>query len=170
MADDLSFNYFLLGGQAIGLGLQQVGANKASSLARRGTRLEQGQVDLRMQQERLLATQQTVEATENLRAIMASQRAIQSARGQMPGVGSAGAVEQGNLRAYMQDERKRALQSNYTQQQLSAQKQLLGLNNATAQSSIYGDLANKSFENIPFNSLIGFTEKEKGHVTTKGVK
>jgi len=137
--------FMLLAAQAAGIGMSMYAERRAEKFARIGEKLDilgvqhqmqsanlqfenaQRQLDTRMQEEQLAFSQQALFDTERLREVMATQRAIFSARGQMPGVGSAGAITNKSLNAFGADERARNLSKLFAENKIKSGKSLLKL-------------------------------------------
>lgn len=145
----------LLAAQACGIGINMWQNHQANKITKAGTRVEQQELDLRMEQMALQSSEQGLQNSEQLREVMASQRALMGARGQMAGVGSAGSLEQAGLRAFGADERARKLSLNFSQNQLAGQKRLLDINRYGIKAKQGADLMSKSMDMMSLNSMFG---------------
>lgn len=122
----------MLAAKAAGLGINMYQQRKAKKYEERadaldkaayaidmqGLQANQAELDLRMQQEQLASTEQSLFATEQLREILASQRAMFAARGQAP----VKELEQSSTRAYSADERAREFNLSGKQLAIKGQK------------------------------------------------
>lgn len=112
----MAFPFMLLATQAAGIGMNLYARNKAKKYeemgmqySRMGAQLEANEMGLRMEQEVLASKEQSLISTENLREVLASQRAIFASRGTKAGQGSAHGVQEKSIRTYNADERARKL-------------------------------------------------------------
>jgi hypothetical protein len=146
--------YMLMASQAAGIGMNMYAQRRAEKMTRLGEKLDlmglqnqlqtgamqfetaQLQLDTRMKEEQLAFTQQALFDTERLREVMATQRALFSARGQMPGVGSAGAISNKSVNAFNADERARDLSQLFAKNRLNNQKSLLKLQKSAFDTDI----------------------------------
>ena len=86
--------------QAAGLGVNIIGDFFANNAAKQGLQIQQGQNNLRMQQEQLASTQQAQIATQNLRSNLATQAVLAATRGVRSGVGNALAAQNQSVGNY----------------------------------------------------------------------
>jgi hypothetical protein len=86
--------------------------------------VERNLLGLRMEQEALAYTEQSIQASEELRSVLSSQRAIFGARNQDAGQGSARAHAQSSLSAFGKDERARAISQNFRNLMIKGQAAL----------------------------------------------
>lgn len=86
--------------------------------------LEKDELKGIMEQEALQFTEGSIANTEELRGVLASQRAILSARGTNVGQGSARAIQEASLHAFNEDERARALSQNFRKLMFGGQMSL----------------------------------------------
>ena len=103
------FSMLLFAAQASGLAGTIFQNRNASKISRNASQLEQEEISLQIQQNKLAATEASIFNTNRLAETMAAQRASQAARGAMPGVGSALAESAKAWRTYAEDERAREL-------------------------------------------------------------
>ena len=96
----------LLASQAAGLATNLWATKRANQFDALGTKMQQRELDMRMQQEQLASSQESLMGMEKLRDVMSSQRAIFAARGQTGG-GSNYFVGQNSVRAFNEDENAR---------------------------------------------------------------
>ncbi len=157
----------LLAVQASGLALNMWQTSQASKMVGLGASLDRQQLDLRMQQETLLSTEQALQNSEQLRSVLSSQAAIMGARGQMPGVGSAQAIQQGALKEYGADERVRKMNLSFKKSQLEAQKLFTSLEAGGNKANLGYSLGEKSLEQLNFNTLFSGTNKLNQSMGTK---
>jgi hypothetical protein len=118
--------FLLLGAQAAGLGINMWAERRAEKFTRIGEELDKAQIQTRMQEEKLAFTQKSLYDLNRLREIQAMQRAVFGARGQAPGVGSAGALQTRSENLFNADVKARKLSQTIRQNQL--QSQIYGMN------------------------------------------
>jgi len=150
---DQSQQNILMSAQVFGYAANIYAQAKQAQTLRIGTRLDKQAIGIQMQQETLDATLQSINATDQLREVLSSQRAIMAARGQMSGQGSALALANKSVRAYSQEESARALSTNYNTYQRKAQQTLLSANQYGAMANQYAQSATKTFDNVSLNAL-----------------
>ena len=79
-----SIDYLLMGAQAAGM-IGDIWANEASlSVAKRGQELDEMQLDLRLQQERIASKEASIINLEQLAETLSTQRAMMAVRGGSP--------------------------------------------------------------------------------------
>jgi len=173
----MAFPYLLLAMQGAGIAAnlysqdkQRRAQNKALDQQSRfsdiGYEIADKELGFRMEQEQLASTERSIFDLENLREVMASNRALTSARGQMPGVGSAGSVSNRNINLYNQDQKARQLSEGFKKFQMESNSRLLRLNQTTKKASIANYKMNQKAERkasllkfglnmFDFNSTVG---------------
>jgi hypothetical protein len=118
--------FLLMGAQAAGIGLNMWAERRAEKFTRIGEELDKAQVQTRMQEEKLAYTQKSLVDLNRLREVQAMQRAMFGARGQLPGVGSAGALQTRSENLFNADVRAKQFSQTIKQNQL--QSQIYGMN------------------------------------------
>lgn len=151
----MSYPMLLVGAQTAGFALNIWQTSQANRMIGLGADLDRQSVNLRMQQESLMSSEQAVMNSEKLREVMATQATIFGARGQTPGIGSARAIQQASINAYGADERARQLNLNFRNNQLKAQKYLISIDAYNQKAANSAGLFNSALQGTSFNSLFG---------------
>lgn len=142
----------LLASQAAGLATNLWATKRANQLDILGTKMQQRELDMRMQQEQLASSQESLMGMEKLRDVMSSQRAIFAARGQTGG-GSNYFIGQNSVRAFNEDENARKLSLGFKQYYNKATQNLLGLESEGRKSARNFKAAAKGLNMMSFNSF-----------------
>lgn len=159
MADTPSQKAMLNAAQIFGYAGNLFSAAAQDVAIRAGTKADQAAIGVRLKQETLQLSQQSVEASKQLESVLASQRALFAARGQAAGTGTAKALGQKSINAFAQEEANRAIIGDYNAYRARAEQTLLKAKQAGASVSIYNDATNNMFRNTSFNDL--FKDKAK---------
>lgn len=106
-----------MGAEAAGSIAGQWAQSKALKGVKATAELEQAQLGLRLKQETIASEQQSIANLHALDEILATQRAMFAARGQMPGIGSAGAIASKSVSNYRKDEQARGLSMGFLKSQ-----------------------------------------------------
>ena len=165
--------YLLMGAQASGAIGSIWSANMNYSALKRGQQLDEAQLDLRLKQERIASNEQTLYNLSQLQETLATQRALQAARGQLPGMGSSLATATKSITNFNKDVAARKLTLSFSEQQASANKAVGRIALAGKRSQMGAGIFETSIQNIPFSQLIGdissnkqqFVSKKKGLLT-----
>jgi hypothetical protein len=144
----MAFPMLLLAAQAAGLAMNLWANKRANQADAMGTQMQQRELDMRMQQEQLASSQESLMGMEKLMDVMSSQRAIFAARGQTPG-GSNYFIGQNSVRAFGEDENARKLSLGFKQYYTKATQNLMGLESTGRKS------AAKGLNMMSFNSASG---------------
>lgn len=155
----------LLGAQVAGIGANLFAARQQNRLTEMGIEADRGNLATQMQQEELAFTEANIASVQNLREVMATQRAIMGARGQNPGAGSALAVANKSIRAHEADKAARDLSKSFRQKQFQNANSLFDIKKAGARSKFGASLLNTGISNLNLNSLIGGFTQQKGTKT-----
>lgn len=142
----------LLASQAAGLATNLWATSRANKFDSLGTYMQQRELDLQMQQQQLISTQESLVGLQRLTDIMSSQRAIFAARGQTPG-GSNYFIGQNSIRDYNSDEEARKLSSGFKKHYLRASQNLMGLELTGRKSARNFDMMEKGLNMMSFNSF-----------------
>lgn len=148
----MSFEMLLLASQAAGLATNLWATSRANKFDNLGTEMQQRELDMRMQQEQLASSQESLIGMEKLRDVMSSQRAIFAARGQTAG-GSNYFIGQNSVRAFNQDENARNLSVGFKNYYLKANQNLMGIKSAGRQSGRHMENFSKGVNMMSFNSF-----------------
>ena len=149
------FQMLLLAAQAGGLAANLWQQNRESRYDAMGTKIQQKELDLRMQQEQLASSQESLFNMERLRDTMATQRAIFAARGQSASQGSNYFVGQESVRAFNSDEEARKLSLGFNEYHNKATQALLGIGLAGRKAARSNKMIGKTLNTLSFNSLGG---------------
>lgn len=147
--------FVLMGAQAAGMIGGAFSDASTYKAAKRGQQMDEAQANLRIRQERVAANEQGLFQLEELREVLATQRAMMSVRGGQSGVGSALAAEQKSISNFKRDEqaRERSLQWSKSQHQARLSLGRMGL--AGMKSQMAGQQFQRSFDMIPFTQMAG---------------
>ena len=169
------FSLLLMGAQAAGSITSAWGAKNEYKQYKRATELENSQLDLRIQQERISSNEMSIDNLEQLKETLATQRAFMAVRGITPGVGTGLAMANKSIRNFNRDEQARELSLNIGVQQIKAQKSVNKLSLLGKRQQLGTNLAIGAFNNMNFSSMIGdvsrkgaFTGSEGAPVTRLG--
>lgn len=145
--------YLLYGAQAAGLVTDVFAQHASYSVAKRGQKLEEQQLDLRLKQERLASQEQSIANLEQLSETLATQRALMSVRGGLPGIGSSGSVAQKSMSGFNKDEEARQLSLGFTEQNIKAKVAVSKLLLAGKKAQMGADLFGKAFNMVAFGEI-----------------
>ncbi len=158
--------YVIMGAQAAGM-VGDVWATSASlKSAKLGQQLESSQFDLRLKQEQVASQEQTMASLEQLSEVLATQRAMASIRGGLPGIGSNAAMEQKSISNFNKDEKSRSLSLEFLGQRVQAQKSVGKLSLSGKEAEAGAGLFNRGFKQLPLNEWMTSLDK-KNKDTTK---
>ncbi len=161
----MAYNYMLMGAMAAGHGLDIYQGRRQERYTRMGEELERDEMRLQMQQEQLASSEQSLFQGEQLREIMATQRALAASRGQLSGAGSNLAISQSSVRAFNADEHARELSQSFRKHQYESAQRLQGINRvARNQERRFGNIAkgiNLASTNEMFGSFQGWMKDNK---------
>lgn len=152
----MSLAYLLLAAQAAGYATSIYANKRAERYTRLGEQLDRQERELQMQQEALASQEQAVVSSEKLREVMASQRAINAARGVQSGQGSNLAIANRSLNLYNADERARQLSMSFRKHQMDSYNRLYNINAAGRNVKRRADRFTQGINLLSTNSL---TEK-----------
>lgn len=162
-----SYQAILLGAQAAGFGANLYAAYNQKKMSQYGIEVERGELGLRRQEEELSYAEANLESLKTLQEVLATQRAISGARGQMPGVGSSLAAANKAQAAQAADERARKLTKDFRTSQLDSMNRLLNIKKAGVRGEFGSSLISSGLSNLNLNASIGeFINKAKQPKTT----
>jgi hypothetical protein len=150
------FQYILLAAQAAGLVANILQTKRENKIDRQGLQIQQRDLDLRMQQEQLASSQESLYNMARLRDTMASQRAIFAARGQSSAQGSNFFIGQNSISSFNEDEQARKLSLNFRQHYINVNKTLASMETTGRIHARKGRLLSEVLNTISFNSLGSF--------------
>lgn len=165
----MSLEMMILGAQGAGMLLSMYGDSQSRKMLRLGADLEQRELGLRMEQEQLASTEQAVQNSEQLRQVMASNRAIMGARGQMPGVGTAQSLMQNDMRAFDADETARKISLSYRQAEIKSRMALTKMNLYSDLGKIGAKQAERGINMLSTNALLLGKKKDDKETKPRGV-
>jgi hypothetical protein len=145
--------FILLGAQAAGLIGDIFSQQAASKIARTGQQLDEAQMELRIKQDRIASNEQMLANLDNLAETLATQRALMSIRGGLPGVGSNLAVETKSVYNFNKDEQARTLSLEFSEQNRRAQIAASRIALAGREAERGAAIFNKAFDMIPFSEM-----------------
>jgi hypothetical protein len=158
--------YLLMGAQIAGAISDVYGQHQSYKMSKRAQQFEEGQINLRMQQEGIASQQQSLLNLESLQEVLATQRAFAGARGFTPGVGSALAVEQKSIHRFRQDEKARELSLSFLQQQRKAQIAMSKVGLAGKKAQFGTSLMKTGFGLLSPSQTIGDTGQQRDGALT----
>lgn len=150
------FDFMLLAAQAAGYATSTYARKARERYSRLGDELDRQQIQLQMQQEQLASTEQAYYSSEKLRDVMASQRALFAARGQMGGQGSNLMASQQSQRLHAADEQARQLSLSFRKHQIESYQRLMGLNRVARNSERRMKNVGQAFDVFSGNALESF--------------
>lgn len=151
----MAFPYLLLAAQAAGVGLNLYANKQQSKIEGLGYQLEEGQLNVRMQQELLVASQQQLSDLNRLQENMATQRAVFAARGTNPGQGSARTIMEASSKAYQEDERARKLNTDFRKNYIESLKRIQRIEHAGLKSNRAAKQLQSGLNMFSFNEIFG---------------
>lgn len=162
--------YIMMGAQAAGM-IGDIWANsKSSGIAKRGQQLEEQQLDLRLEQERVASQEQTLASLDMLAETLATQRAMMAVRGGSPGAGSNLAISQKAIATTAKDEVARDLSMGFLAQQRKAQMSVGKLAGFGKQAKAGAEMFSRGFNQLPlaqaaasFGGMLGGTTNKGGY-------
>lgn len=149
----MSLAYILLAAQAAGYATSIYGQKQQERYTRAGEQLDKQERQLQMQQEALAASEQSAYSSERLREVMASQRALNAARGVQSGQGSNLALSEQNIRLQNADERARQLSQSFRKHQMESYDRLYSLNQSGRNVKRRADRFVQGMNLMSFNPL-----------------
>jgi hypothetical protein len=152
----MSLVYMLLAAQAAGYATSLYGKKQQERYTRMGEELDRQERQLAMEQESLASSEQGLYSSEKLRDVMASNRALNAARGVQSGQGSNLALSERNIRTHNADERARQLSMSFRKHQMDSYNRLYSLNASGRNVKRRADRFVQGMNLLSFNPL---TEK-----------
>lgn len=151
----MNYQALLLGAQAAG-----IGTNLLAGRAKRGTQraaiaAERSQLELRMEQDQLAFKQANIASLEHLNETLATQRAIQGARGTAAGQGSALAIAEKSIRNQKSDEKALALNKIFRENQTQGLNRLLNIREIGASAEFGASMLETGINTFSLNTSIG---------------
>jgi hypothetical protein len=143
--------YALMGAQAAGLVGDIWASSTSTRIRQRGQALEEQQLDLQLKQERLASNEQSLANLEQLQEVLATQRAMASISGGLPGIGSNLAIEQRSVSNFNKDEKARLLNLEFSAQHQKAKIAVGRLTSLGKQAESGAKIFNQAFNMIPLN-------------------
>ena len=156
------FSNLLLAAQAAGIGVNLYANRQQLNYDKRGIELEESQQNLKMQQDTLAYQEQNLADLQTLNQTMASQRAIQGARGQMAGQGTTAAIENTSLRNYKSDERARKMSLSFREDYSKSIARLNRINYGSTKSELYTKTIGSAVNMFDFNKIFGGSHQSFG--------
>ncbi len=153
--------YALMGAQAAGLVGDIWASHASNSIGRRGQQLEEAQLDLQLKQERIASNERSLMNLEQLQEVLATQRAMASIGGGLPGIGSALAIEQRSVSNFNKDENARLLNLEFSAQHQKAKIAVGRLSVLGKRAEAGAKIFNQAFNMIPTNELFDKYKKPK---------
>lgn len=165
----MSIDAFLVSMQAAGAISDIYSTSQQVKIGRAGTQIELAQLNTRLEEERTSAAMRSLDAMQQLRMTLASQRAIFAARGQAGGAGSALAISSKSVNAYEADERVRRMNLLTKQSILRAAGALTGMHQLSSETQLGQQLSQRLWDNAPFTELGEMFKKSTTKKSVEGV-
>lgn len=160
--------------QAAGAIGDMIGTRNQAKVGRRALDIELGQIETRLAEERLAATYSAIDSMKALRMTLASQRALNAARGTDSGAGTAFAIGAKSVADQAADERVRRMNLLSRENTLRAGGALAALHTVSSETKLGQELSGRLFKQIPFTELQKQFGKPIGATDTgtspKGIK
>jgi len=155
----------LLAMQAAGMVTDYIGTKNQQRLADYGERIQQAGIEANIAQTRLETEDASLEAMRNLRQNLGSQIAIQAARGNKIGAGSAFISFNESSNTFNADERMRRLNLMGKENQLRSGSALSRLQNMSENTSLWRSFGQRSMSRFPSSAAgwkQGMTDFKEG--------
>lgn len=154
----MSLPLLILGAQAAGIAFDAYGRHKQHQANKKDYRaaeraynenignlfqmaaIEVKQLDIQMQEDQLVSTEESLMASQGLREILATQRAVIAARGQAAGAGTARVLSQPTVQKFNMDEFARSVNKSFRVYQSKSLQNLTMLNAQNRQSDMKFEL------------------------------
>ena len=163
----MAYPFLLLAAQAAGIATNIYAQSQQTKIGRQGLAIDQAQLGLRMEQETLAATQDTLTDLTTLQETLASQRAIFGARGQNPGQGTAKSIEQKSVNAYGADANARRINQTFKKSYMESLSRLKRVEQHGLEAQRGVQLLGQSLNMVDFNSLYGMGGMKPTTVKTR---
>ena len=160
-ADFNTYKAILLGAQAAGVATNLFAESRANKTSRLGYDIDQRELQLRMQEEELAFTQANTANLERLRETLSTQNAILGARNQLPGQGSALAIQNKSLENFSADKTALRLSQAFRKSQLKGLERLAGIKQASSRIESGNKLLASGLNMFNANEILGKSLKEK---------
>lgn len=147
--------YVLLAMQAAGMIVDWAGTKQQIDMGRMGAKIEQAGINANIQMTRLQTEDATLQAMKNLRQNLGSQIAMQAARGNATGAGSALSLFTESISNFKSDERTRRINLLARETELKAQGFLSRLHQETSEMTQWGAFRNRVLDKLPMSSAFG---------------
>lgn len=139
---------FLLAMQAAGMIVNYIGTQNQENYMKMGMEMQQRMIDQSIQQTKLQAEDESLQALKQLRQNMGTQLAIFASRGTNPGAGSAFTLLNQNISNFNADERTRRINLLGRINELKAGKTISMLNHSGEVSKLWQGFASNTMQNI----------------------
>lgn len=149
----MSYQMMLIAAQSAGIATNIWKTSQASKLAGVGADLDRRAIDLQMQQNALVSTQQAISNAQNFRDVIAAQNVQFATRGQTGG--SAASLQNDSVREFNKDERTRKLNLDIKNAQSAREKSKISTEASNAKGKIWGNLLKSSFDKLDLNTFKG---------------
>lgn len=139
----------LLAMQAAGMIVDWLGTQEQQRIANMGAKIQQAGIEANIQQTRLEAEDESVQALINLRKQLGAQAAIFAARGTAQGAGNSVLFTQESISDYKSDERMRRMNLLGRENELKAGGLISKLNQQGQNTKLWQGFAQRSMNRIP---------------------
>lgn len=144
---------FLLSMQAAGMAADYIGTRNEIRQGKRAQELDESRIKIRIEEEGLASLTRSVAAMQDLRQILANQRAIFAARGQSSGTGTAFTIGNKSVSSFNSDERIRKMNLLSKQAQLRAHNTLGQMHQQASETRLGQGLLKRSLDTVSTGEL-----------------
>ena len=157
----MSVEIFLLGMQAAGAIGDFVGTQAQMEVGRLGHEVDMAQLNTRLEEEQLAASQAALSGMQQLRQTLSYQHAVLAARGQA-GTGSAGFAAQHAIDTQARDARLQRMNLLSREAQLRAHGALSGMHQLSSETQLGQAMSRRMFEQLPFSEAAQNLARQRG--------
>jgi hypothetical protein len=155
------FSGALLAFQAAGLITDYRATKNNQKLIQQGRQLEQAAIETNLEAVRLESGQASLDEMKQLRQNLGTQIAMQAARGNAPGAGTALTLQQESVSNFNADERTRRMNLIAKESQLRASNILSGLHTLQSETQLGQAMTSRMLNTIPLSSTIDEFRRSK---------
>lgn len=157
----LPFSGVLLAFQAAGLVTDYRATKSSQKLIQKGRQLEQAAIETNLEAVRLESGQASLDEMKQLRQNLGTQIAMQAARGNAPGAGTALTLQNEAVSNFNADERTRRMNLIAKESQLRASNILSGLHTLQSETQLGQAMTSRLVNTLPLSSAVDEFRKSK---------
>jgi hypothetical protein len=135
--------------QASGMIIDWIGTREQQRISGMGSKLENAGIELNIQENRLQAESDSLQAMKNLRQTLGSQAALFAARGTRAGVGSALSISTESIGNFNEDERMRRMNMMSRETALKGKGTLARLGQQGENSKLWSSFGSRTLNRFP---------------------